>query len=556
MHLSAIHRNSSKVLLLLLPLLLLWSFSGCKEYKKRRAARLLQDSTVYALQNYSEQVIDSNFLHQFIDGDKSLDSFREPVIDFYRRRGFHAAWFSNNRLSSQAVNFLAVIRNYVAEYGDSTKTGNQLSTLADSLEALTDSGNLPIPLTDVLFTTAFFKYAQTEFYGSDKSPHDLEWYIPRKKKDYLRLLNKLITSDTAYALYEPQISYYTGLKASLIKYRNIEKRGGFPVIAGNATGLKEGDSTETVQILKQYLRLTGDLASSDTTQLFTGELTGALKRFQQRMGIPATGQLQKLTLTALNVPVQQRIRQIMINLERLRWAPDSIPADYLLVNIPEFTLHVFERGLPVWKMNVVVGKQISSTSIFSGKLSQVVFSPYWNVPQSIIMHELLPYIKRNPGYLNAKNMEVVSNGTVISPYSVKWGKYKKGVPFTIREKPGVNNSLGLIKFLFPNQYDIYMHDTPAKYLFEQNNRAFSHGCIRLADAEKLANYIFRNDTSVSPEKINEWMNSGIEKTLPVKPGIPVFIAYFTSWVSLDGSLNFRNDIYGLDEKLASEIFIE
>ena len=205
-------------------------------------------------------------------------------------------------------------------------------------------------------------------------------------------------------------------------------------------------------------------------------------------------------------------------------------------------------------MNVVVGKSVTATTIFNENLSTIVFSPYWNVPQSIIANELLPKLKNDSHYLNKKNMEVVKNNEVINSSKINWNLYTKGVPFVIREKPGKQNSLGLIKFLFPNSYSIYMHDTPSKGLFEKDNRAFSHGCIRLSEPLKLASYLLKSDSSITQEMMIKWMNAGKEKYVKVKPAIPVFIVYFTSWVNHKGQLNFRKDIYGLDKKLSQEIF--
>jgi murein L,D-transpeptidase YcbB/YkuD len=205
-------------------------------------------------------------------------------------------------------------------------------------------------------------------------------------------------------------------------------------------------------------------------------------------------------------------------------------------------------------MKVVVGKSATATTIFNENLTTIVFSPYWNVPQSIIVKELLPKLKKDPYFLNKKNMEVVKNNKAINSYSINWNNYTKGVPFVIREKPGQWNSLGLIKFLFPNNYDIYMHDTPTKSSFEKEARAFSHGCIRLAEPLKLASYLLKSDKNITEAKMLKWMNAGVEKYVSVKPPMPVYIVYFTSWVNHKGKVNFRNDIYGLDKKLSNEIF--
>jgi murein L,D-transpeptidase YcbB/YkuD len=202
----------------------------------------------------------------------------------------------------------------------------------------------------------------------------------------------------------------------------------------------------------------------DSTTLFDSTLTEAVKHFQQRVGLKETGVTGPAFFAELNVPVQSRIRQMLINMERIRWMPAAPSTDYILVNIPEFTLHAYEEGQLAFNMDVVVGSEANSTVIFSGTLNQVVFSPYWNVPTSILKREVLPGVKKNPNYLKRHNMEW-NNGTV-------------------RQKPGKSNSLGLVKFLFPNSYSIYFHDTPSKSLFNESQRAFSHGCIRLSEPKK------------------------------------------------------------------------
>jgi L,D-transpeptidase YcbB len=199
-------------------------------------------------------------------------------------------------------------------------------------------------------------------------------------------------------------------------------------------------------------------------------------------------------------------------------------------------LHIFENGKPVWKTNVVVGKNLTQTVIFKGNISQIILNPYWNVPNSILQKEILPALRRNPGYLQRNNMEMVDG--------------------RVRQKPGINNALGKIKFLFPNSYSIYLHDTPAKSLFGETKRAFSHGCIRVDNPKKLALYILKNDSSWTLNKIDSIQATSNEFKIQVKPALPVYITYFTAWVNSNGELNFRNDLYNLDEKLSKEIFGE
>jgi len=213
----------------------------------------------------------------------------------------------------------------------------------------------------------------------------------------------------------------------------------------------------------------------------------------------------------------------------------------IIVNIPEFVLHVYENKKKAWDMNVVVGKEGHNTTMFTGDLNQIVFSPYWNVPPSIVQKEILPKIASNPGYLASQNME-------------QTGTDENGVP-KIRQLPGAQNSLGRVKFLFPNSFNIYFHDTNAKSLFEKDKRAFSHGCIRLAEPEKMAQYLLRDQPEWTPEKIEQAMDSGQEQYVKLKDPVPVIITYYTAWVDDNGQLNFRDDIYSHDQDLGSKMFV-
>jgi murein L,D-transpeptidase YcbB/YkuD len=227
-------------------------------------------------------------------------------------------------------------------------------------------------------------------------------------------------------------------------------------------------------------------------------------------------------------------------MDRMRWMPTEPAGQLIVVNIPEFVLHVYEDKKKAFDMNVVVGKEGNNTISFSGDLSTVVFSPYWNVPPSIVKSEILPKIASNSNYLAEQNMEQV--GT-------------EGDLPKIRQLPGEGNSLGKVKFLFPNSFNIYFHDTPAKSLFAKDKRAYSHGCIRLAEPEKMAQYLLRNDPEWTPDKIAEAMNGGEEKYVKLKKAIPVIITYYTAWVNEEGLLNFRDDIYNHDEDLLRKMFL-
>ena len=529
--------------------------SGCKSnFEKDRSPPILQDTTILSEKAYSQLLLDSSFVADYVFRHKELDSFAHPIMDFYSRRNFHAAWYAKDTLGAAAHIFLTRLNSYVEATGDSSVAVINDAFLFDSNTNLQSSFTTNKALADIALTTSFFKYATKEYYGTDKPIRDLEWYIPRRKKDYLRLLNALVSSDTAHTLYEPNNHYYNSLKGALLQLRAVERMGGYPSVRFIDKKLITTDTSEAIRQLKNYLAITDNYNPTDTTNNFSDSLKNCLRLYQKRMGLQASDFPDTATIASMNVPVASRIKQVMINLERLRWLPEETPDNYLMVNIPDFKLHIFEERQLKWSMDVVVGKAATATNIFSDKLRYVVFNPYWNVPESIIVNELLPILKRNPGYIKQKNMEVLSGNKVVNPYSIKWSRYKTKVPYTIREKPGNKNSLGLVKFLFPNQFNTFLHDTPAKSLFENNNRAFSHGCIRLAEAKKLANYIFRNDSTFSPEKIDTIIHQAKEAWVNVKPEVPVYIVYFTTWVDHTGRLNFRNDIYGLDEQIWSEVF--
>ncbi len=286
--------------------------------------------------------------------------------------------------------------------------------------------------------------------------------------------------------------------------------------------------------------MTGDLPGADTSQVFNDSLVMAVKNFQLRHGYTPDGIVGATMLKEMNVPAKKRLQQLLINMERMRWMPNEPTSDNLIVvNIPEYVLHMYEGKKKVWDMNVVVGKEGHNTTMFTGDLNQVVFSPHWNVPESIVEKEILPKMASNPGYLESQNMEIVKDDGSLP---------------TIRQKPGGDNALGQVKFLFPNSFDIYFHDTPSKSLFSKDKRAYSHGCIRLSDPTKMAEYLLRNQPEWTSERIFSAMNAEEEKFVKVKKPVPVFITYYTAWVDDNGLLNFRDDIYGHDEKLIKKMF--
>ncbi|MGH9218388.1 MAG: L,D-transpeptidase family protein, partial [Vicinamibacterales bacterium] len=253
-------------------------------------------------------------------------------------------------------------------------------------------------------------------------------------------------------------------------------------------------------------------------------------------------------LAALNVPLDARMRQVALNLQRWRWMPDDLGERHFMVNVPSFHLIAREQGKPVMDIRVVVGKVGNKTPLFSDEMESVVFSPYWNIPDSIAQGETLPALAKDPNYLARQNIEIVrTSGEKVSTEDVDWSNPDELKGFAFRQRPGSGNALGHVKFLFPNQHNVYLHDTPADSLFGKPTRAFSHGCIRVEEPETLAKYVLRDYPEWDEQSIFAAMRAGTERHVKLKQKVPVHIVYFTSWVDENGGLHFQPDIYGYDQ---------
>jgi murein L,D-transpeptidase YcbB/YkuD len=331
---------------------------------------------------------------------------------------------------------------------------------------------------------------------------------------------------------------YELLQKQLNRFYEIEKKGGWKKIVTSKKFFLKGQSDAVIKQVKERLRISEDFNSNDTSSLFTDELVAAVTKVQKRFGFKQNGVIDIPLIKELNVPVGNRIVQLEANMERLRTQPPATTGTRLVANIPEFKLHVYEGSRHVFEMAIVVGTESNRTVAFNDEMTQIVFSPYWNVPPSIVQNEILPAMRKNRNYLRHNGYERIG--------------MEDGLP-AIRQKPGPGNSLGLVKFVFPNSHSIYFHDTPAKSLFEVRKRTFSHGCIRLAEPAKLAQYLLRNDQYWTPQRIEQAMHSGKEQVVTLKQPVAVSITYFTAWVDEEGLLNLREDIYGKDKEMSRKI---
>jgi murein L,D-transpeptidase YcbB/YkuD len=486
---------------------------------------------------YSNYKIDSNLLSSYLTLHNYPKSIQNDLRTYYERRDFQFAWFNQCGMVSAAKTFQRLVENHEIEFNEDLTGNNKLDSLLSVLseDEKKNIGNLKlVSEIEILLTANFFIKAKKIYGGSVENISRLSWLIPRYRLDYGVLLDTMVYSKV---FLEPLNPFYLPLKKKLIEYRLLEKSGLYPLSSYIGKSLIVGDTNSSIVTIKKQLFLVGDIKSFDTSSVYNPSIEPSIKLFQKRMGLKITGILDQSTIVQLNVPLSERIRQIALNLERLRWVPSVIPSDFLLVNIPEFKLHVFHQGKQIMDMNVIVGKAMHKTVIFEGKISSVVINPYWNIPSSIVKNEILTQIRRNPNYLKKNNIERV----------------QKGIEINYRQKPGSNNALGRIKFLFPNHHNIYLHDAPTKKLFQANTRAFSHGCIRVEDAQKLALYILNRQEMWTSQDLEKIIKTNMEKPIIVNPQLQVVMVYFTTWVDHSGDIFFRKDIYGLDKQLEREM---
>jgi murein L,D-transpeptidase YcbB/YkuD len=448
----------------------------------------------------------------------------EEMRHFYQKRQYQPAWSGIDGPDPHAEELLRTIGTLSAEGLNPVQyQGGSGERLASLLKAVKEEESLESPDAqrqladlDVELTYIYLTLAANESSGRVQ-PETLriQWDSQPRNVDLDARLEKALQAkdDLGASLRSlaPPSPAYARLRDALARYRQIAARGGWPMVAeGNAAALQA--------------RLA---ASGDPT----------LAHFQKRHGLEPTGKLDDDTLAELNVPVGERIRQIELNMERWRWLPNSLGDRYIYVNVPEFRMELIDNGRKAIDMAVVVGKQQSQTPVFSDRMTYLELNPEWNIPTNIAEDEILPKLASNPGYLASHNMEMVDTG----------GKPR------IRQLPGPDNPLGQIKFMFPNEYDVYLHDTPADHLFSRTERDFSHGCIRLERPVQLAEYLLKDDPDWRGGRLREEIVSGEQKTVTLPKPIPVHILYFTAWVEDDGSLQFRKDVYGHDAKLAAAL---
>jgi L,D-transpeptidase YcbB len=480
----------------------------------------------------------------------------DRLRDFYSRRAFRAAWTSAQP-QQQLLKALA------DSYDDGLNPADYYVPLLQQLSQQVAAPGATATLKaqyDILLTEALIRLGYHLSFGKvAPESFDPQWNYGRTlpRTDVAQEIEGAIASSTVYdrlAALKPTHQMYVRLKQELARYRAAEKQGGWaPLPAG--TALKPGGSDPRIPALRTRLIRGGDLAEGTASdpQLYDTQLTAAVKQFQQRNGLEPDGVLGATTIAELNVPVAQRITQLRVNLDRGRVLLQDLPDQFVVVNIAGYTVYLVKGQKVVWNARVQVGKTYRRTPLFRSEINYLVFNPTWTVPPGIIKADILPAARKDPSSITRKGLRVLdANGRELDPASIDWSRFNSGnIPYTLRQDPGPKNALGRVKLMFPNAYSVYLHDTPSQSLFEQTDRAFSSGCVRVERALELAERVLDDPQRWNQGSIEQVINSGKLENVTLKNKMPVLLTYWTAWVDPQGMVNFRRDVYGQDAKWAT-----
>lgn len=480
------------------------------------------------------------------------------LVNFYRSRSFRPAWSDAAGPSTLADDLVAELHG--AETHGLKPENYHLERIEAMLAEARAGEPRPKALAelDLLLSDAWLLYA-SHLLAGHVNPITLgaEWHIRRPEADLAKLLrNAIEAGDIAGSLAPllPADPGYGMLRDALGRYRDLAAQGGWPAIADGPL-LKTGESDPRVTALRTRLIITGELAPALAEgEEFDDEVEQAVIRFQQRHGLHPDGVLGPKTLAALNVTADERVRQIVVNLERMRWLPAQLGSRHIVVNVANFSLDVVENGQPLLTMRAIVGRTYRQTPSFTARLNHLIFSPYWHIPHSIAVKDLLPKIQKDRRFLAKQKIRVFRGSRQIDPKTVNWRSLSEAnFPYRLRQDPGPLNSLGRVKFMLPNRFNVYIHDTPSRELFDRAVRDFSSGCIRVDMPVELAGYLLADDPEWTSENILAAMEQPRETLVRLRRPIPVYFLYSTAWVDAEGTLQFRDDLYGRDGLVAAAL---
>lgn len=481
---------------------------------------------------------------------------RRLLPAFYEARGFRPAWTR----AARRQEMLAAVE-------DSRSHGlDPADYQFDALRKVSTDGAedaAQVADRDLLFTEALVRLIYHLHFGK-VNPRELypDWNFSRNldgiaPAQTLEDIVNAVNLREAVALHAPQLDAYERLRAALAHYRGIAASGGWPEIVAGPT-LRPGMRDPRVTVLRARLQISGDWQPHEPTpepDRMDDALAAAVSSFQFRHGLEPDGLVGRRTRAEMNVAVARRIDQIRVNLERLRWVAQDLSGDYLMVDAAGFQARLYLDHRRVWTSHAVVGRPFRMTPVFRATMQYLVLNPPWVVPPTIMKEDLLPHLAKDRSYLAAHGMHVVDNaGRDVAEDTIDWSRYRRGgFPYQVVQAPGPENPLGEIKFMLPNPYAVYLHDTPAKSLFGHAERAFSSGCIRLEKPLELAVLLLDDAAQWSLESLRAEIATGKTRTIPVRRRVSVMMLYFTVSGGEDGSWHFRPDLYGRDPKVLAAL---
>ncbi len=476
---------------------------------------------------------------------------------YYESNGYALAWDNQK-------NYSELVANLLDSFNEGLNPNDYHLERLKKLAKEVKSNNNPEKTADLdlLMTDAILLYAKHLMTGKvDQSKIREGWEVPPNKlpenaEELLKnALNNKNLIESVNAI-KPDNFMYFHLRNGLKNYREIAANGGWPTIPPGQV-LKLDVEDARVIVLRKYLIINGDLSSSTAVEnesIFDKDVENAVKQFQFRHNLNQDGVIGKSTLQVLNVPIEQRINELRINMERARWVIHHLSKDFMVVNIAGYNVRRVTNDETAFYSRVIVGKHYHETPIFKGTLRYIEINPTWTLPYSIATKETLPKLRKDPAYLAKHNMIIMDkSGKELDPSTIDFGKLSKGhFPYTVRQKAGPHNALGQVKFIFPNQHAVYLHDTPARGLFEREERDFSHGCIRLDQKwELFLNLV--GDDGWDMARINEVLNSGVTTRVNLKKPIEILLLYWTAGADKQDKLYFNKDVYDRDLKVLTEL---
>jgi murein L,D-transpeptidase YcbB/YkuD len=485
----------------------------------------------------NDDVVDSEALNDFFKRYTDLKKYQNDVISLYKDRSYGTIWYENGKITQYGLLLYSKINaasfEVPLEFPYKKEIDQIFNKKATDKPSKTDS--------DMLLSAAYVIYAHHVFEGINiETVKNSEWLLPKRKMAADTATTSAPAKPVAGKTRAAKFDQYYKLQDVLKKYKKIEQDNTWTPITVETPfkDIRPDAKSITIAQIRNRLFVMGDLQNDSKSDFYDQELMDGVMKYKLRNGLKPNYIISEANIKDMNESIQEKIKKITINIERCKEIYPTLLTDteYIMINVPSYELVYVKNGKIELESKVFVGSPVTKTTIFSGNIEKVVFSPYWTVPQSIVDNELKMKIAADPNYLVEHNMEMV-NGMV-------------------RQKPGANNSLGLVKFIFPNPDDIYMHDTPAKTLFDFEQRTFSHGCINVSKAKELAVAMLKDYPEWTTDKIDKAMDGSAETTFKLPTKVPIYITYFTTWVKESGEVSFFQDVYGKDEDLNKILFPE